>query len=88
MEEYDPVIENYNWKDVDVDGSQVSLEILDTVGAEHLSGTRDLYIKECHGFLLVHSITDAQSITEGLTFKRLITKERLSAAIVLVRKKV
>lgn len=87
VEEFDPTIENFYWKEVDVDGSQTMLEILDTAGAEHVTATRDLYIKECHGVLLVYSITDAQSFINVLTLKCHITKGRLSPAIVLVGNK-
>ena len=44
---------------VEVDGTQCMLEILDTAGTEQFTAMRDLYMKNGQGFALVYSITAA-----------------------------
>ncbi|VDP18260.1 unnamed protein product [Soboliphyme baturini] len=50
---------------VEVDGQQCMLEILDTAGTEQFTAMRDLYMKNGQGFVLVYSIT-AQSTFNDL----------------------
>ncbi|KTG05030.1 hypothetical protein cypCar_00010408 [Cyprinus carpio] len=52
-------------KQVEVDGQQCMLEILDTAGTEQFTAMRDLYMKNGQGFALVYSIT-AQSTFNDL----------------------
>lgn len=65
MEKYDPTIEDAYRKQVEVDGQQCMLEILDTAGTEQFTAMRDLYLKNGQGFLLVYSII-AQSTFNDL----------------------
>ncbi|KAG0724460.1 Ras-related protein Rap-1b [Chionoecetes opilio] len=65
VEKYDPTIEDSYRKQVEVDGSQCMLEILDTAGTEQFTAMRDLYMKNGQGFVLVYSIT-AQSTFNDL----------------------
>jgi GTPase KRas len=62
VEEYDPTIEDYYRKQVEVDGSTCLLDILDTAGEEEFcTSVRDLYLRTGQGFLLVYSITSRSS---------------------------
>lgn len=64
IESYDPTIEDSYRTQIQVDGRQVVLEILDTAGTEQFVAMRDLYMKTGQGFLLVFSITSASSMEE------------------------
>jgi len=54
---YDPTIEDSYRKQVDYDGLDYLLEILDTAGTEQFTAMRDLYMKTGKGFVFVYSVT-------------------------------
>ena len=56
VKKYDPTIEDSYRKNLEVDGIQCLLEILDTAGTEQFTAMRDLYMKDGQGFVLVYSI--------------------------------
>ncbi|KAF4547388.1 Ras-like protein 10 [Elsinoe fawcettii] len=64
VERYDPTIEDTYRKQIEVDGRQVVLEILDTAGTEQFTAMREIYMKSGQGFLLVFSITSKSSLDE------------------------
>eukprot|EP00486_Rosalina_sp_Unknown_P016042 CAMPEP_0201593352 /NCGR_PEP_ID=MMETSP0190_2-20130828/190982_1 /ASSEMBLY_ACC=CAM_ASM_000263 /TAXON_ID=37353 /ORGANISM="Rosalina sp." /LENGTH=147 /DNA_ID=CAMNT_0048052503 /DNA_START=21 /DNA_END=461 /DNA_ORIENTATION=+ len=64
LEEYDPTIEDSYCKQVPVDGIPALLDILDTAGQEEFSSMQDQWMREGQGFLLVYSITNAQTFDE------------------------
>jgi len=65
VEKYDPTIEDSYRKQLEIDGNQCMLEILDTAGTEQFTAMRDLYMKNGQGFVLVYS-TIAQSTFNDL----------------------
>ncbi|KAI1303155.1 Ras-related protein Rap-2a [Halotydeus destructor] len=69
MEKYDPTIEDFYRKEIEVDGSPCVLEILDTAGTEQFASMRDLYIKNGQGFVVVYSITSHQTFQDVRSMK-------------------
>ncbi len=64
MERYDPTVEDFYRKEIEVDGVPAILEILDTAGTEQFASMRDLYIKNGQGFIIVYSLTSKQSFQD------------------------
>jgi len=89
VEKYDPTIEDSYRKQVEIDGNQCMLEILDTAGTEQFTAMRDLYMKNGQGFVLAYSII-AQSTFNDLPDLReqiLRVKDTDNVPIVLVGNK-
>jgi len=74
MEKYDPTIEDFYRKEIEVDNAPSVLEILDTAGTEQFASMRDLYIKNGQGFLIVYSITSLQTFQDIKTMKEQIIR--------------
>lgn len=74
MEKYDPTIEDFYRKEIEVDNSPCVLEILDTAGTEQFASMRDLYIKNGQGFVVVYSLTNNQTFQDIRPMKELITR--------------
>ena len=89
VEKYDPTIEDFYRKEIDVDGSPAVLEILDTAGTEQFASMRDLYIKNGQGFILVYSIINQQTFIDVRPLKGQIQRVKgvESSPIVLVGNK-
>ncbi|KND88070.1 Ras-related protein RSR1 [Tolypocladium ophioglossoides CBS 100239] len=89
IESYDPTIEDSYRTQLQVDGRQVVLEILDTAGTEQFVAMRDLYMKTGQGFLLVFSITSPSSLTElaGLREEIIRIKDDENVPMVIVGNK-
>lgn len=89
VEKYDPTIEDFYRKEIDIDGSPAVLEILDTAGTEQFASMRDLYIKNGQGFLLVYSIINAQTFIDIQPLRDQIQRVKgvVSSPIVLVGNK-
>ncbi|KAG2386969.1 hypothetical protein C9374_002004 [Naegleria lovaniensis] len=64
VEVYDPTLEDSYKKEIIIDSTPVTLEIIDTAGQEELTSLRDNYVKTGDGFLLVYSVTSNQSFEE------------------------
>lgn len=74
MEKYDPTIEDFYRKEIEVDGAPCVLEILDTAGTEQFASMRDLYIKNGQGFAVVYSITNHQTFQDVRSMKDQIVR--------------
>ena len=66
IEKYDPTIEDFYRKEIEVDHNPCVLEILDTAGTEQFASMRDLYIKNGQGFIVAYSLTNHQTFQVGL----------------------
>lgn len=74
MEKYDPTIEDFYRKEIEVDSAPCVLEILDTAGTEQFASMRDLYIKNGQGFVVVYSLTNHQTFQDIRTMKDQIVR--------------
>ncbi|KIJ51047.1 hypothetical protein M422DRAFT_204057, partial [Sphaerobolus stellatus SS14] len=64
LEHYDPTIEDAYRRQVKIDNELTSLEVTDTAGAEQFTALNEFYIKSAHGFILVFSLTQENSLRE------------------------
>ncbi|KAI9814553.1 MAG: Ras- protein rsr1 [Thelocarpon impressellum] len=89
IESYDPTIEDSYRKQIEVDGRQCMLEILDTAGTEQFTAMRELYMKTGQGFLLVFSITSLSSLHELAELREQIVriKDDVNVPLVIVGNK-
>ena len=60
-QEHDPTIEDRYKSNIDIDGQNYEVEILDTAGEEDYQNMMDMWISFGEGFLLVFAINDAES---------------------------
>eukprot|EP01113_Clastostelium_recurvatum_P043102 TRINITY_DN7075_c0_g1_i1.p1 TRINITY_DN7075_c0_g1~~TRINITY_DN7075_c0_g1_i1.p1 ORF type:complete len:260 (-),score=53.59 TRINITY_DN7075_c0_g1_i1:27-749(-) len=60
----DPTIEDTYRKLHHVDGVQSFLEILDTAAMTEYTTFRDMYHRQCHGYIIMFSITDRSSFDQ------------------------
>ncbi|KAL8597911.1 Ras-related protein Rap-2c [Nucella lapillus] len=74
MEKYDPTIEDFYRKEIEVDNAPSVLEILDTAGTEQFASMRDLYIRNSQGFVIVFSITSSQTFQDIKTMREHIQR--------------
>lgn len=79
VEKYDPTIEDSYRKQVEVDGQQCMLEILDTAGTEQFTAMRDLYMKNGQGFVLAYSITAQSTFNDLQDLREQILRVKVSA---------
>ncbi|GAU91795.1 hypothetical protein RvY_03985 [Ramazzottius varieornatus] len=73
-EKYDPTIEDFYRKEIEVDQTRCILEILDTAGTEQFASMRDLYIKNGQGFVVVYSVTNRQTFQDIKIMKEQIMR--------------
>lgn len=84
VEKYDPTIEDSYRKQVEVDGQQCMLEILDTAGTEQFTAMRDLYMKNGQGFVLVYSITSLATFNDLVDLREQILRVKDTDKVPLV----
>ena len=61
METYDPTIEEFYRRKVQIDGKSCMLEVLDTSGQDEYIPLREQWIRDGEGFILVYSICSRSS---------------------------
>jgi len=90
VEKYDPTVEDFYRKQVDVDNHSCMLEIFDTAGQEEYSALRDQFMSSGQGYVLVYSVISVQSFDQVEKLRRAIiqTKEDESSPIVLIGNKI
>lgn len=88
IERYDPTIEDSYIKNMELDGSAITLEILDTSGQEEYSALRDIFIKSCSMFLLTYSIISKPSWDHiSKIYSILVERKKKAFCIVLAGNK-
>jgi GTPase KRas protein len=86
---YDPTIEDSFRKQVEIDGQQCLLDILDTVQDTEYSNMREGYIRSAHALLIVYSVTSPQSLNEACGFrdKILHVRDHMPVPLLLIAAK-
>ncbi|KAK2555937.1 Ras-related protein Rap-2a [Acropora cervicornis] len=84
VEKYDPTIEDFYRKEIDVDNNPSILEILDTAGTEQFASMRDLYIKNGQGFLLVYSLLNRQTFMDLRPMRDQILRVKNSDSVPII----
>ncbi|KAL3072156.1 hypothetical protein niasHT_034750 [Heterodera trifolii] len=89
VSDYDPTIADSYTKCCFVDDALYKVEILDTAGQEEFAAMRDQHLRTGDGFLLVFSVTNAQSLDYVLRLRKVIErlKDRDHFPMILVGNK-
>ena len=89
IKKYDPTIEDFYRKQIDVDGEAIMLDILDTAGQEEFSALRDSYMRTGDGFVLVYAVNSSTSFDDcnKLRSQILRIKEKDNVPMILVGNK-
>ncbi|KAL7718065.1 small monomeric GTPase [Entamoeba marina] len=69
---YEPTIEDSFKTSINVNGTFVIVELLDTAGQEEYNSLRDQYIKTGEGFIIVYSIIDEKSFIDVNNYKDIV----------------
>ena len=87
--EYDPTIEDYYTCNIDIDGSEITLDILDTAGMDQFPHFQHYWITHSNQFLLVYDIQSERSFKHAMEIYKKIrrTKESIHTPVVLVGNK-
>ncbi|BGP58296.1 hypothetical protein JCM8202_000942 [Rhodotorula sphaerocarpa] len=80
VEKYDPTIEDSYRRNVSVDGITISLEVLDTAGQELYMSLSSMYIRGGDGFLLIFSLTSAESLSALQSVREQVERVKLATA--------
>eukprot|EP00483_Globobulimina_turgida_P001924 UN01926 len=86
LDEYDPTIEDSYRKQICLDDNKpILLDILDTAGQEEFASMRDQWIRDGDGFLLVYSITSAQTFEEiQMVREQILQNKDVEAAPIVI----
>ena len=71
-------------KEIEVEGSPATLEILDTAGTEQFASMRDLYIRNGQGFILVFSISSKQTFTDIKSMRNQICRVKATEKVPII----
>ncbi|CAM1310254.1 RAP1A (predicted) [Pycnogonum litorale] len=63
-DKYEPLTGDCYWKQIEVDGNQCQLEILDMSRTDEFTAMKHLYMKNGDGFILVYSIINEESLND------------------------
>ncbi|KAK2140364.1 hypothetical protein LSH36_1379g00021 [Paralvinella palmiformis] len=66
---YKATVEEFHQEQVEVNGTDINLEIIDTAGAYHFPGMRRLAINTANAFILVYGVDDQNSFFEVERFR-------------------
>ena len=84
MKKYDPTIEDFYRKQIDVDGQPTILDILDTAGQDEFSFLREQYMTNGKGFILVYSVTSQASFDDCKDIYELICRVKGSRDVPII----
>eukprot|EP00486_Rosalina_sp_Unknown_P003789 CAMPEP_0201570342 /NCGR_PEP_ID=MMETSP0190_2-20130828/12567_1 /ASSEMBLY_ACC=CAM_ASM_000263 /TAXON_ID=37353 /ORGANISM="Rosalina sp." /LENGTH=209 /DNA_ID=CAMNT_0047993789 /DNA_START=68 /DNA_END=697 /DNA_ORIENTATION=+ len=90
FEHYDPTIEDYYRKLVEVDKKPAYLDILDTAGQQEFASMQEQFYRQGKGFLIVYAIDKPNTFEDAKKLKQKITEARYDDqpfAVVLVGNK-
>jgi len=89
VDTYDPTIEDSYQKQINIDKTEILLDILDTAGQEEYKMLRDEYIRNADGFILVFDWTVRKTFDELKDFHKHIcqTKDTNYPPIILAANK-
>ncbi|XP_048218411.1 ras-related protein Rap-2c-like [Perognathus longimembris pacificus] len=80
----EPSVEDLFSKVIEVNAAPALLEIVDTVGAEHLVTLKDLYIRNSDGFVVLYSVSSEASFEAVRPLRRRMGQLRGARAVPLV----
>ncbi|XP_004603822.2 ras-related protein Rap-2c-like [Sorex araneus] len=83
-EQCEPSVEDLFSKVIEVNRAPALLEIVDTVGAEHLVTLKDLYIKNSDGFVVLYSVCSEASFEAVRPLRARMGRLRGAKAVPLV----
>lgn len=83
-ENYEPTIEDYYRKQVNLDGEMIMFDIIDTAGQEGNLTNLNALIRQAQGYLLVYDITRSDSFGEARLFRDRILNVKNCSMVPLV----
>ncbi|KAJ7351229.1 P-loop containing nucleoside triphosphate hydrolase protein [Mycena albidolilacea] len=84
VDKYDPTIGEQYHPSMVVDGEQDSFKFFFTTGVEQFTAFTEVYIKSCHGFVLVFSLTQEGSLKEVESLRKQIFRIKDSENVPIV----
>eukprot|EP00764_Aduncisulcus_paluster_P011229 gnl/Carplike_NY0171/419_a576_4518.p1 GENE.gnl/Carplike_NY0171/419_a576_4518~~gnl/Carplike_NY0171/419_a576_4518.p1 ORF type:complete len:200 (+),score=62.58 gnl/Carplike_NY0171/419_a576_4518:41-601(+) len=81
---YDPTVEDFYKKNVEVGGIAGVAEILDTAGQDEFSALRDSYLKEGRGFIIVYAINSAPSFDACQDLYNVVCKVKQTKTVPII----